>query len=168
AAGQCVYVGMTRPIVRPSVAIVPVINQTGFAELDPFRLALTQALIMESSDSTRVRIVRYDRVLEVLRRFLAGTRVVSGSEAVQSLTTASAAQVVVIPRLLYENNAWRGHAEVRDAASTTTLAVVDPDAGASALRQKTAYELMTALAARLNDHFIATGPRKLRWLDSMR
>ena len=166
AAG--LYVWMTRPIVRPSVAIVPVINQTGFAELDPFRLALTQALIMESSDSTRVRIVGYDRVLEVLRRFLAGTSDVSGSEAVQSLTTASAAQVVVIPRLLYENNAWRAHAEVRDAASTTTLAVVDTDAVVSSLRKKTAYELMTALAARLNDHFIATGPRKLRWLDSMR
>jgi tetratricopeptide (TPR) repeat protein len=162
------YVWMTRPVLRTLVAIVPVINQTGFAELDPFRLALTQTLIAESSDSTRVRVVGYDRVLESLRRFIGGNSDVSSRDAVQALTSATAPQIVVIPTLIYENSAWRARGEVRDPTTMTNLAVVDTDPIVSSLSKKTAYDLMTALATRLDDYFVAAGPRKLRWLDSVR
>jgi tetratricopeptide (TPR) repeat protein/tRNA A-37 threonylcarbamoyl transferase component Bud32 len=161
-------VWMTRPFIRTLVAIVPVINQTGFAELDPFRMALTQALIAESGDSTRVRVLGYDRVLETLRRFMGGSTDVSSREAVQALTTATAPRIVVIPTLLYENNAWRARGEVRDPTSMNNLAVVDTDPVVSSLSKKTAYDLMTALATRLNEYFVAAGPRKLGWLDSVR
>src|SRR5262249_45373444 len=109
-----------------------------------------------------------DRVLETLRRFMGGSSDVSSREAVQALTTASAPQVVVIPTLLYENNAWRARGEVRDPASLNNLIVVDTAPIVSSLSKKTAYDLMTALATRLDEYFVASGPRKLRWLDSMR
>jgi tetratricopeptide (TPR) repeat protein len=166
AAGT--YFWMTRPIERTRVAIVPVINQTGFAELDPFRLALTQTLVLDSSGSSRVRILPYDRLLETVRRFLIGGGDISSRDAVQALTTASGAQVVVIPTLLYENSAWRARAEVRDAGTMTNLTVVDTPPVVSSLSKKTAYDLMASLATKLDEHFTATGPRKLIWLDSLR
>ena len=162
------YFWLTRPVERLRVAIVPVINQTGFAELDPYRLALTQTLLLESGDSTRVRVVPYDRVLETLRRFLAGGADMSSRDAVQALTSASAVQIVVIPTLVYENSAWRARGEVRDPATMTNLAVVETDPMISSLTKKAGYELMGALATRLDEHFVQAGPRKLRWLDSLR
>ena len=168
AVGAATYLWMTRPVVRTTVAIVPVINQTGFAELDPFRLPLTQTLVLESSGSSRVRVVAYDRLLETVRRFLAGSGDMSSRDAVQALATATAAQVVVMPTLIYENSAWRARAEVRDAGTMTNLAVVDADPVVSSLSKKTAYELMAALATKLDGYFTASGPRRLRWLDVFR
>src|SRR5262249_29156753 len=80
----------------------------------------------------------------------------------------NAPRIVVIPTLLYENNAWRARGEVRDPTSMNNLAVVDTDPMVSSLSKKTAYDLMTALAIRLDKYFVAGGPRKLTWLDSVR
>ena len=60
------------PVPRVPVVVAPVVNQTGVAELDPYRAALTQELIAELADSAVVRVLPYDRELQILRRFRTG------------------------------------------------------------------------------------------------
>src|SRR5205823_6491639 len=64
------YLWMIRPVQRIAVVVAPVVNQTGYAELDPYRLALTETLIDELAASPNVRVLSYDRVLQMVRRFL--------------------------------------------------------------------------------------------------
>src|SRR5262249_8363529 len=121
-----------------------------------------------SERSTRVRIVPYGRLLETLRRFVNGSADMSSRDAVQALTIASAAQVIVIPTLTYENSAWRARGEVRDPTTLRKLDVVETDPIPSSLIKKPGYDLMASLAKRLGDYFASSGPRKLRWFESLR
>ena len=82
----------------------------------------------------------------------------SSREAIQALTARSGAGVVVIPTLLYENGAWRGRAEIQDAATGTNAAVYNTDPIASSLAKDTAYALTAGLAREIEQHFVEYGP----------
>ncbi len=176
AAGA--YPFLTGAVERVPVAIAPVVNQTGYAELDPYRLALTQVLVSELVESRNIRVVPYPRLLGIVRRFLAGGADMSSREAIQSVTAASGARMVVVPTLLYENGSWRGRAEIQDAATGTNTAVYDTEAVASSLPKDTAYTLTTQIAQQVEQHFISNGPgassppraasARLRTLDAAR
>jgi len=147
------------PVDRVPVVVAPVVNQSGYAELDPYRAALTQELIAELADSPAVRVLPYDRELQILRRFRAAGQDISSREALQALTTNSGARVVVVPTLLYENGAWRARVEFRDAATATNAAVEDTPPVVSSLIKDTAYGLIPSLTAAIDAHFVAAGPR---------
>jgi tetratricopeptide (TPR) repeat protein len=156
AAGA--YAWLNRAFERVPVAVVPVVNQTGYAELDPYRLALTQALINELSDSPNIRVVPYSRLLQIVRRFLADGTDVSSREAVSAITAHSGAQVVIVPSLVYEQGAWRARAEFQDAASATNTATAETSPVTSSLAKDTAYRLVSSVAAAIHDHFRDAGP----------
>ena len=80
----------------------PVVNQTALRELEPYRRALTQELIAELSDSAVVRVLPYDRELQILRRFRTGGHDFSSREAIQALTANSGAPIVIRPRCCRE------------------------------------------------------------------
>ena len=136
------------PVERVPVVVAPVVNQTGYAELEPYRRALTQELIAELSESSLVRVLPYDRELQILRRFTGAGQDVSSREAIQALTANSGARVVIVPTLLYENGAWRARVEFRDAKTATNAAVQDTPPVVSSLLKDTAYGLMPKLNAR--------------------
>ena len=148
------------PVARVPVVVVPVVNQTGYAELDPYRAALTQELIAELEDSPALRVLPYERELQILRRFRTGGQDISNREAVQALTANSGARIVIAPTLLYENGAWRARVEFRDAATATNAAVEDTTPVVSSLIKDTVYGLMPSLAAAIDAHFVAAGPRR--------
>ena len=77
-------------VQRIPIAIAPVVNQTGYADLDPYRLALTLALITDLSESPNVRVLSYPRLLQIVRRFIASGTDVSSRDAVQAVTTVPA------------------------------------------------------------------------------
>ncbi len=156
AAGA--YPLLTRPVERVPVAIAPVANQTGYAELDPYRLALTQVLVSELAESPNIRVVPYSRLLQIVRRFLTGGTDMSSREAIQALTAHSGAGIIVVPTLVYENGAWRGRAEIQDAATGTNAAVYETEPVASSLPKDTAYALTTGLAREIEAHFVEHGP----------
>ena len=158
AAGAGSYRYVTRPVVRIPVTIAPVVNQTGDTTLDPFRLALTQALLAELGDSPNARVLPYDRVLQIVRGFLQKGTDVSSREAVQALTTQSGAQSVIIPTLLYENGSWRARAEFRNPETSTNTAVFETSPVVSSLSKDTAYALMASLGEGIQQHFKADGP----------
>jgi tetratricopeptide (TPR) repeat protein len=156
AAGS--YWWATRPVERIPIVIAPVANQTGYPELDAYRLALTYTLVQELTGSPNVRVVPYDRLLQIVRRFLLNGTDVSSREAIQALTTQSAAQVLIASTLLYENGAWRARAEFRNPQTATNVAVYDTDPVVSSLSKDAAHGLMASLATRIQEHFKTNGP----------
>jgi uncharacterized protein YjiS (DUF1127 family) len=73
------------PIERTGVVVAPLGNQTGYAELERFRLALTQLLTDQLADSRVVRVVPYERVLQIVRRSRRDGQDPSSREALQSI-----------------------------------------------------------------------------------
>jgi tetratricopeptide (TPR) repeat protein len=156
------------PIERIPVAVAPVANQTGYTELEPYRLALTQTLIDELSDSRHIRVLPYQRLLQIVRGFLPGGADPSSREVIQAVARHSAARLVIVPTLIRENSGWRARAEFRSADTATNAAVYETDPVVSSLVKDTAYALTSSLADGIREHFTATGPRKVRITDTMR
>ena len=148
------------PVQRMSVAVAPVVNQTGYAELDPFRLALTQELVAQLSGSATVRVVPYDRLLPVLRRFQLEGRDMSSPEALQAIATLTGARVMIVPTLLNENNAWKARVAFRNVQTSLSESPYDTPPVVSSLIKDTAYGLLSPLAAGIEEHFQSTGSRR--------
>jgi hypothetical protein len=90
------------PVARVPVVVAPVVNQTGYPELDTYRAALTAELIAELADSAVVRPVPYDREFQILRRFSDGGEDISSREAIQALAANTGARTSS-RRRWYEN-----------------------------------------------------------------
>jgi tetratricopeptide (TPR) repeat protein len=148
------------PVQRIPIAIAPVVNQTGYADLDPYRLALTLALTTDLSESPNIRVLSYPRLLQIVRRFIASGIDVSSRDAVQAVTTYGGPRYVVLPVLIYEGSRWRARAVIQDASTSTTAAVVETDGVPSSIAKDTAYALMGQIAARVQEYFRANGPGK--------
>jgi tetratricopeptide (TPR) repeat protein len=149
-----------RPVERIPVVVVPVANQTGIADLDRYRLALTQTLIDEVSESPNIRVVPYLRLLEMIRPFLGGERDMSGNEAMRAIATASGAPFLVVPALVYRDRdaTWVVHVQIRDAVTGTTAATYQTAPVTSSLSQQTAFRLIASAADSLQQHFRTHGP----------
>ena len=156
------------PVERVPVVVAPMVNQTGYAELEAYRRALTQELVAELSESSMVRVLPYDRELQILRRFTGAGQDISSREAIQALTANSGARVVIVPTLLYENGAWRARVEFRDARTATNTAVQDTPPVVSSLLKDTAYGLVPKLSAAIDAHFTATGSRRVTLAHALR
>ncbi len=141
------------PLPRSSI-------KPGTRNLDPYRLALTLALITDLSESPNIRVLSYPRLLQIVRRFIASGTDVSSRDAVQAVTTYGGPRFVVLPVLAYEGGRWRARAEIQDASTSTTAAVVETDAVSSSIARDTAYTLMGQIAALVQEHFRTAGPGK--------
>jgi tetratricopeptide (TPR) repeat protein len=150
------------------IVVAPVINQTGYAELDAYRLALTRELIAQVGNSRLVRVLPYERVLPVIRRFRLGGPDVSSRDALQALSAQSDARTIIVPTLLYENGAWRARVEVRDAATATTTHTYGVDGVVSSLMKDAVYRLMPSLTERIDSHFQVAAGWRVRVADSIR
>jgi tetratricopeptide (TPR) repeat protein len=144
------------PVERSRVLVAPIANQTGRAELDPYRLALTHAAIARLSESRNVHPVSYRRVLQGLQRFSRDPAAdVSSRDAVQSLALDSAVDIVIIPTLLYEHatGSWRARVEFRDVRTATNVNVAETSPVVSSLAKDTAYGLTEDIAVLVDEHF---------------
>jgi tetratricopeptide (TPR) repeat protein len=141
------------PVERIPIVVVPVANQTGFAELDPYRLALTQAVVNELSSSPYVRPIAWARTLQTLRGISAKGVDISSSEVVDALTGTGGAAILVVPTLVYEDRQWRVRVEIRDGPTARNLARLESEPEASSLRKETAYALTTSAARLVDAHF---------------
>jgi tetratricopeptide (TPR) repeat protein len=160
--GLAATVWLMWPVSRVSVAVAPVTNLTGYPELNPYRLALTQGLVNDLRGSPYVRVVSYGRLLEILRRFLAEGVDVSSRGAIEAITANTPARYVILPTLLQENGAWRARVELRDTRTATTVAAAETAPVASSLIKDAAYGLTAALADRLDEQFGAMAPWRSR------
>ncbi|MBI3048671.1 MAG: protein kinase [Acidobacteria bacterium] len=148
------------PVERIPVAVAPVVNQTGYAELDPYRLALTEDLIARLADSRVVRVLPYERLLQIVRRFRQPDNDISSREALQAIATHTGARAIIIPALVYENGAWRARVEFRNPGTATNRATYDTEGVVSSLPKDAVYGLMPVLARVIDEHFLETGSRR--------
>ena len=155
------------PVEPVPVVVAPVVNQTGYAELDNFRMALTWELAQAIGESRRVRVFPYDRMLQILGAYRVPGRDVSSRDAIQTLTKDSGAQVVVVPTLLHENGGWRARADFRDAATANNSGSRETPAIVSALSKEALHQLMPQLAASIDDYFAEIGPRRTVIADAL-
>ena len=132
-------------------------NQTGYQELAPYRLALTYALIQELAESTRVRPLDYGRVTQFVGPALDNGADVSNHEVQRALAAQGRSRWTIVPTLLHENGAWRARAEVQDAATGSTVTQLETEAVASSLTKDAAYSRIVALAGLIERHFASQG-----------
>jgi tetratricopeptide (TPR) repeat protein len=157
AAAVGSYVWLARPVVRIPVAIAPVANYTGEPELDGYRLALTETLLEELEDSPNIHVVPFRRLVEIVRQFITSGDA-SSREAIQAIATHSGAQFVIMPALVYQNQAWVVRAEIRDVESGIVTKTYETEGITSSLPKDAVYRLMASLADGIQADFKANGP----------
>ena len=156
-AAGAVGVWLLRPIERISIAIAPFANHTGDPQLDEYRLALTQALVAELTESPNIRALGYLQLIEILRPYLHGGGDESSREALQAIATSAGARFIVVPTLLRRDGTWLAQAEFRNVETATNVATSQTEAIPSSLPKDAAYRLVVSLAARIQEHFKANG-----------
>jgi tetratricopeptide (TPR) repeat protein len=156
------------PTERIPIVVAPVVNQTGYAELDPYRLALTQELIAELSESSVVRALSYDRLLQIIRGSSAGGADVSSRETLQAISANTGADVIALPTLLYEDGAWKARVELRNSKTATNVAAFDTPPVTSSLVKDTTHRLMPALAAAIDGYGVSMQPRRAQLASALK
>jgi tetratricopeptide (TPR) repeat protein len=155
------------PVTRVLVAVVPVMNQTGYAELDPYRLALTEELASQLSDHIAVRVLDHERLLQIVRPFRAAGRDVSSREALQAIASHSGANVLIVPRVLRDDGAWRVSTELRDADTGSSRGAYETPGVISSLNKESVHKLMIAASTGIGERFVSSGPVRIavrHWL----
>jgi serine/threonine protein kinase/tetratricopeptide (TPR) repeat protein len=160
-----IYFWIQRPIERIPIVVAPLINQTGYAELDQYRLALTELLANQLRASPYVRVLSHDRSHEITRSFLTSGADPSSREALQALATSGGVNFVVVPTLSYEDRSWRAKVEIRSAETATNIAAYQGDSIVSSLPKEVAYDLLPLLIQRVETHFQRAAPRSRRLVD---
>jgi len=160
AAAAGGYFWITRPVQRIRVAIVPVANHTGDPDLDRYRLALTQTLIDEISESPNIRVVPYLRLVEMIRPFLAARGDPSSNDAIHAIATESGAPFLAVPTLVYRDRdaKWLVEIQIRNATTGTAVASYETTPITSSLSKQTALRLVASAADSIQQHFKVNGP----------
>ena len=156
-AGAAVWRSSRPSGPREAISIVPVVNQTGYQELAPYRLALTYALTQELAESNRVRPLDYGWVTQFVAQALASGADVSSQEVQRALAAQGRARWMIVPTLLHENGAWRARAAVQEASTGATVTQLETEAVASSLTKDAAYSRIVALADLIERHFAPQG-----------
>ena len=155
------------PGPRVSVAVMPVVNQSGEDDLDGFRFALTHELVRQLTDSRVIRVVPYERLLQILRPFRAPGKDPSSNEAVNAVRRHSGVTLVVTPTLLKTDGAWRLQVEYRDASTLTSEGMDEVTSGITVLKGE-AFALTAPLVARIAEHFTRAAPMRVYLAERLR
>jgi tetratricopeptide (TPR) repeat protein len=150
------------PLGRVRLVVAPVVNQTGYTELEPYRMALTRELVAQLSDSPILDVVPYERLLQVLRRFRQPDADVSSREALAAIAGETRAAMMVVPTLLYDNGAWRVRVELRDPSTATAVDQVESAAVVSSLFKDTIYQLTGTLPEAISSRAAGHAPFRSR------
>jgi tetratricopeptide (TPR) repeat protein/tRNA A-37 threonylcarbamoyl transferase component Bud32 len=153
------------PGTRRAIAVVPVVNRTGYAELEPYRLGLTEALSSALSVSDVVRVVEHDQRTTVLRGILDGGRDPASGEAVQSLRSQTGAEMLVVVTLVNEGAGFRARVQLRSVGTSTDVGTpYETPAEVSALVKQSAFRLLRPAAEAVDERVaeLASWPVRVR------
>ena len=146
------------PVERTPIVVAPVVNQTGYPELDGYRLALTHEIVARLSESRLVRVLPYQRLLPIISQFRKSGGDVSSLASVGAIAEHSGIRTVIVPTLEYKDRRWRGRIEIRNAQTGLSDGAYETESAASALITETANGLVTPLADLIEKHFADTLP----------
>jgi tetratricopeptide (TPR) repeat protein len=160
------------PVERVTVAVAPVVNGTGFRELNDLEFALAEELSAVLADSHVVRVVSPSRVREITRRFRR-TGDATGPEAALAIAGGTGADLLLVPSLANESGAVVGRVDVAPTGGVREELETAPII--SGLHHETAQNLTLQLALLVEEHVAKRGPargramlRVRRWLSGDR
>ena len=156
------------PATRTRLMVAPVVNQTGYPELDSYRMALTQELTDAIADGSQAAPVPYASVFQIVDRFERTGRDSSSREAMQALSEYSGAEIAVVSTFLYEDGAWRARVELRDQASAATRAQFETPPVVSALMKDTLHAMVPTIARAVDEHLASSRPLRFALADRLR
>jgi len=148
------------PSPRYAVAVIPVANQTGYSELDAYRLALTAELENQLADAEHIKVLPHARLLEVLRPFREEGRDIASREALHAVGTQTGVRSLIVPTMLRENNGWKLRVEFRSPDTAVNDGLYETPSVMSPLPKDAVYELMGLLPPVVIEHFLVKGPRR--------
>ncbi len=151
------------PVERIAVVVAPVSNQTGFEELQPFRLALTNLLTVHLSNAESVRVVPYERVLQVLRRFLFNQADVASRDVVEAIAADSGARFVLVPTLQYDGGVWKARIEIRAPDTGLNVYTYQTAGVSTSIATDAAFAFMRDLAVHVDQHLSSPRVAARRW-----
>jgi serine/threonine protein kinase/tetratricopeptide (TPR) repeat protein len=145
------------PAPRIPIAILPIVNLTGYRELEPHRLGLTHALSAGFVDSPTIRVIGHEQLSSILEGFRDESRDIASGEASRAIASHSGAKVLVVVTILNEGQGFKARAEFRGVdTSINEGASFETDAEVSTLVKDAAYRLVPPLAAGIEAHFTTT------------
>jgi tetratricopeptide (TPR) repeat protein len=158
------------PFTRVPVVVAPIVNETGYPELNGLRMPLTLALAGQLADAEAARVVPYQRVLPATRRLRGGVRDVSSREVVQQMAAHTGAQFVIVPTLRYSDGdqSWRVRVEVQRADTLTAELGFETAPIFSALKGEAAFELIREAASGVRQHLLDRAPIRVRVAAALR
>ena len=158
-AGGAVCASLWWPVERILVAVVPVVNLTGYAELDEYRFALTEEVEGQLADLTSIRVLPHDQLLQIVRPFRQDGRDVSSREVLQAIATQSGARVLIVATLLRDDDGgWKVRIEFRNPETASNHGTYETPSTVSSLRKEAVYGLMAPAARGIADYFTTNGP----------
>ncbi|MDR1989683.1 MAG: protein kinase [Acidobacteriaceae bacterium] len=160
ALGAVRYLSRPHPVERIRVAVAPVANHTGDADLDAYRMALTGTLVDELIGSPNIDVLSTSRVSEIVAPFVARGADVSSAEVTRAIVANTGVPFIVAPSLEYRDQSanWLVRVEIRNAATGVAVQTYETAPMESSLSRQTAYRLILTAADTIQEHFRTHGP----------
>ena len=144
------------PVDRTSVAIVPVVNLTGYEELEPYRLALTHAISTGLAESRVIRAIPHDQMAVISKPYRIAGRDISSGEARRAIAANTDAPVMVVVAIVNEGGGFKGRVEFRNARTSTNEGSFETAPEVSTLVKEAAYQLVPSIVNGIEAHFMPT------------
>jgi tetratricopeptide (TPR) repeat protein len=141
------------PRERVRIAVVPFVNQTGDERLEEFRLTLTQILTHDLAESPNIRVLPYERLLDITRGFKTQGEDISSPEVIKALANYSNSQFVVVPIMFAVGSTARVQVEFRDAIAGERVGGTKVERVLSGSAAETFYSMLEELAGGIQQHF---------------
>lgn len=141
------------PAERVRMAVLPFANKTGNQQLNQLGSVLTITLLHDLAGSPTVRVLSYERLLEITSGLKATGKDVSSSEALRTVADYSNSQFVVTPTMFRVGDTFRVDAEIRDPRTGETVAILKFERTLSRSADETLYSMVGELGNAIQEQF---------------
>ncbi len=142
-----------QPTPRIRVAVLPFANRTGDERLEPFRLTLTQILVLDLTGSRNVQVLPYERLVEITQGFEGTGKDISSSEARQTVANYSHSRYVVVPSMFSLGKTMRVSAEIWDAQTGEAVGATKTERALSGVPEETVYSMLDEVSNGVQAYF---------------
>jgi tetratricopeptide (TPR) repeat protein len=135
------------------VAILPFANNTGDAKLEELRSVLTLTLIHDLTGSPNIRVLPYERLLEITQGLEANGKDLSSDEATRIVADYSKYPFVVTPTMFRVGDTFRVDAGIRDMRTGEPVAYPKYERPLSRSPEETLYGMTQELSGGIQEYF---------------
>jgi eukaryotic-like serine/threonine-protein kinase len=141
---------LVRPADRVPIVIVPAVNVTGYADLDPLRLALSHALSTALADSRTVRVIGHEQLLSVIRRFRSQGQDMASGQALQAISEHTGVPLMVVVSILNDGGGFKARLEFKEAGGLSPSETFETAGEVSTMVSQAAYQLLRPAAEAID------------------